>query len=68
MVDPVDKGRNVAAAVRKERLDEFIAASRAFLKTPDMKFFYPPETKALNATELVKQNQRSRLHDRIHQI
>ena len=27
MVDPVDKGRNVAAAVRKERYDEFIAAS-----------------------------------------
>jgi len=40
MVDPVDKGRNVAAAVRKERLDEFVAASRALLKTPDLKFFY----------------------------
>jgi tRNA nucleotidyltransferase (CCA-adding enzyme) len=53
MVDPVDKGRNVAAAVRKERRDEFVAASRAFLKNPDMKFFYPPETEALNATELV---------------
>ena len=53
MVDPVDKGRNVAAAVRKERLDEFIAASRAFLKNPDMKFFYPPETEALNTTELL---------------
>jgi tRNA nucleotidyltransferase (CCA-adding enzyme) len=53
MVDPVDKGRNVAAAVRKERLDEFIAASRAFLKNPDLKFFYPPETEALTATELV---------------
>ena len=54
MVDPVDKGRNVAAAVIQERLDEFVAASRAFLKTPDIKFFYPPETEALNATELVK--------------
>ncbi|MCJ7722219.1 CCA tRNA nucleotidyltransferase [Candidatus Bathyarchaeota archaeon] len=53
MVDPVDKGRNVAAAVRKERLDEFIAAARAFLKNPDMKFFYPPETEALNITELL---------------
>jgi tRNA nucleotidyltransferase (CCA-adding enzyme) len=53
MVDPVDKGRNVAAAVRKERLDEFIAASREFLKNPDMKFFYPPETKALESTELI---------------
>jgi len=53
MVDPVDKERNVAAAVIKEKLNEFIAASRAFLKNPDIKFFYPPETKALNATELV---------------
>jgi tRNA nucleotidyltransferase (CCA-adding enzyme) len=53
MVDPVDKRRNVAAAVRKERLDDFIAASRAFLKTPDIKFFYPPEIEALESTELV---------------
>ena len=54
VVDPVDKGRNVAAAVRKERLSEFVAASRVFLKTPDLKFFYPPETEALTVTELVK--------------
>ncbi len=53
MVDPVDRGRNVAAAVRKERLDEFVAASRAFLKTPDKNFFYPPEVKALDPRELV---------------
>jgi len=60
MVDPVDKGRNVAAAVRKERLDEFIAASRAFLKAPDLKFFYPPQIEALETIELVnKINTRS---------
>jgi tRNA nucleotidyltransferase (CCA-adding enzyme) len=53
MVDPVDKGRNVAAAVREERLNEFIAASREFLKNPDMKYFYPPETKALESNELI---------------
>jgi len=53
MVDPVDNGRNVAAAVRKEKLNEFIAVSRAFLEAPNLKFFYPPETKALGATELV---------------
>ena len=52
MVDPVDKGRNVAAAVRKEKYSEFVAASRAFLKAPDMDFFYPPETEALTSTEL----------------
>jgi tRNA nucleotidyltransferase (CCA-adding enzyme) len=55
VIDPVDKQRNVAAAVRPQKLDEFIAASREFLKTPDMKFFYPPKTKALTKTELVEQ-------------
>jgi tRNA nucleotidyltransferase (CCA-adding enzyme) len=45
IIDPVDKGRNVASAVRKEKLDEFIAASRAFLETPHKRFFNPPKTK-----------------------
>jgi tRNA nucleotidyltransferase (CCA-adding enzyme) len=53
MVDPVDKERNVAAAVRKDRLDEFIAASREFMKNPNIEYFYPPETVALKKTELV---------------
>ena len=55
MVDPVDRGRNVAAAVRKKRLDEFVAASRAFLKNPDKNFFYPPEVEALDSRELVNE-------------
>ena len=54
VIDPIDKGRNVAAAVRKERFDEFVAASRAFLKKPDIKFFYPHEIKAFGEEELVK--------------
>jgi tRNA nucleotidyltransferase (CCA-adding enzyme) len=53
IVDPVDKRRNVAAAVRKERLDKFVAASQKFLQSPDIKFFYPPEMKALDPKELV---------------
>ena len=54
VVDPVDKQRNVAAAVRPQKLNEFIAASREFLKTPEIKFFYPPKTKALTQTELLE--------------
>jgi tRNA nucleotidyltransferase (CCA-adding enzyme) len=54
IVDPVDKGRNAAAAVRKERLDEFIAAARAFLKTTHLNFFYPPQVEALEAKRLVR--------------
>lgn len=52
MVDPVDKGRNVAAAVRKERLNEFIGASRVFVQKPHLKFFYPMERKAIEAEQI----------------
>lgn len=52
MVDPVDKGRNAASAVRRERLDELIAASRIFLEKPNIEFFYPSETRALDRKEL----------------
>jgi len=51
-VDPVDRGRNVASAVQPKKLYTFVAAARAFLKNPDTKFFYPPETVALPAKEL----------------
>jgi len=53
VVDPVDKGRNAASAVRKERLDEFIAASRTFLANPNLEFFYPRETVAYTPEKLV---------------
>jgi tRNA nucleotidyltransferase (CCA-adding enzyme) len=54
VVDPVDKGRNVAAAVRKERLDELIVAAREFLKSPHLRFFYPEEAEAFDAERLVQ--------------
>jgi len=53
VVDPVDKGRNAAAAVRKQRLDELIVASRAFLTNPHLEFFYPRETVAYDTKKLV---------------
>ncbi|MGD8506757.1 MAG: CCA tRNA nucleotidyltransferase, partial [Candidatus Bathyarchaeota archaeon] len=34
-VDPVDKGRNVASALRRKCLDKFVVASRMFLQRPD---------------------------------
>jgi tRNA nucleotidyltransferase (CCA-adding enzyme) len=52
VVDPVDKGRNAASAVRKQRLIEFVTASREFLKNPSLEFLYPLETKALSPTQL----------------
>jgi tRNA nucleotidyltransferase (CCA-adding enzyme) len=53
LVDPVDKGRNVAAAVRRERLDEFVVASRAFLQHPSPRFFYQKDIEPLKVKELV---------------
>jgi tRNA nucleotidyltransferase (CCA-adding enzyme) len=52
IIDPVDKGRNVASAVRSRKLDTFVAASRAFLKNPSLGFFYPQETAPLSVGNL----------------
>lgn len=54
LIDPVDKGRNVASAVRQERLMEFVAASRQFLKHPSQDFFFPPSIKAFTEKQLIK--------------
>jgi tRNA nucleotidyltransferase (CCA-adding enzyme) len=52
VIDPVDKGRNVASAVQPQKLHVFTAAARAFLKAPSAKLFYPPPTKAYSAEVL----------------
>jgi tRNA nucleotidyltransferase (CCA-adding enzyme) len=52
IVDPVDKARNVASAVQPKKLYTLVAAARAFLKTPDAKFFYPPKINALTPEAL----------------
>jgi tRNA nucleotidyltransferase (CCA-adding enzyme) len=54
VIDPVDKARNVASAVQSQKLHMFVAAARAFLKTPSTKFFYPPKTKALSTEALTQ--------------
>ncbi len=55
IVDPVDKGRNVASAVQPQKLYDFIGSARAFLEKPQGKFFYPPKTQALSIAELKSQ-------------
>jgi len=52
VVDPVDRARNVASAVRKQRLYTFIAVSQVFLKKPKLEFFYPPETVPFSMSKL----------------
>ncbi|MGA3192248.1 MAG: CCA tRNA nucleotidyltransferase [Candidatus Bathyarchaeia archaeon] len=60
VVDPVDKARNVASAVRKQNLDMFIAAAQAFMKRPNLNFFYPPPTIPMNAGKMKKTLERRR--------
>lgn len=53
VVDPVDRGRNVASAVRVEKLSLFIAASRMFLRKPSLKFFFPPKREPAPPQQLI---------------
>ena len=55
IIDPVDKGRNVASAVQPQKLYTFIGAARAFLKKPSEAFFYPPKPEVLSAEALRSQ-------------
>ncbi len=55
IIDPVDKGRNVASAVQPQKLYTFIGAARAFLKKPSEDFFYPPKPEAFSIAELKSQ-------------
>jgi tRNA nucleotidyltransferase (CCA-adding enzyme) len=52
VVDPVDKARNVASAVRSHRLYTFVAAAQEFLRRPSLEFFYPSKTVPLSAGKL----------------
>jgi tRNA nucleotidyltransferase (CCA-adding enzyme) len=55
IVDPVDKGRNVASAVQHQKLYTFIGAAREFLKNSSEEFFYPPKTEILSNAALKTQ-------------
>ena len=58
VVDPVDKLRNVASAVQEQKLYEFIGAARAFIRTPNRQFFFPPNQSL--STEILKKNIKER--------
>lgn len=53
VVDPVDRGRNAAAAVTHHALATFISASRHFLKRPSISFFFPPDGQ-IESAELMR--------------
>jgi tRNA nucleotidyltransferase (CCA-adding enzyme) len=51
VIDPVDKGRNLGAAVRPDQLWNFVAASRFFLKKPSTRLFHEPKIQPLTNRE-----------------
>jgi tRNA nucleotidyltransferase (CCA-adding enzyme) len=59
VVDPIDKGRNVASAVQRDRLYSFVAAARQFLKEPAIEFFFPPRIKPMTANKLKERLEKS---------
>ena len=47
VIDPIDKYRNVASAVKSRRLYLLIGAAREFLLKPSIRFFFPPNVDVL---------------------
>ena len=43
VIDPTDKNRNVASAVKIQALSEFIAAAENYLANPSLNYFFPKE-------------------------
>jgi tRNA nucleotidyltransferase (CCA-adding enzyme) len=54
VIDPVDKGRNLGAAVRSKQLWNFVSASRSFLGKPRASFFAEPAPRPLNGKQFEK--------------
>ena len=46
-IDPVQKGRNAAAALSQEKFEAFKKAAKGFLKSPSKEFFVKKELKSL---------------------
>jgi tRNA nucleotidyltransferase (CCA-adding enzyme) len=51
VIDPVDKGRNLGAAVRASQLWNLVAASRVFSSKPSAAFFFEPKIRSMAAFE-----------------
>ena len=54
VIDPVDPNRNLAAAVRSDKLWSFVAAGRQFLRFPGSWYFFPPKFKPRTKQQFAK--------------
>jgi len=50
VIDPIDRGRNLAAAVRREQLWNFVAASRQLVAKPSLSYFETPKIRPIQVT------------------
>ena len=54
VIDPVDPNRNLAAAVRDDKLWGFVAAARELQKNPGIWYFFPPKSKPRTKAQFSK--------------
>lgn len=55
VVDPVDRKRNVAAALSLNNMCKFMSAAHIFLKNPSLEFFFPKPVQPLSRSEILEQ-------------
>jgi len=60
-IDPVDKNRNVASALSKDKYKLFIKASKEYLKNPSIKFFFPNTVKPWSLDKIIKEIEKQKL-------
>jgi len=61
VVDPVDKNRNVAAALSLNQFSRIVAASQAFLRKPSERFFFRRKERPWSVSKLRKMLQKKEL-------
>jgi len=54
-IDPIDGERNVASALSKEKSDLFMNACKAYLKRPQITFFFPNKIKPWSLDKIKKE-------------
>ncbi|MCS7368160.1 MAG: CCA tRNA nucleotidyltransferase [archaeon GBS-70-058] len=55
VIDPVDKNRNVAAALSIDSMSKFISASKMFIESPNLRFFFPEPIEPLSKDKMVSE-------------
>ncbi len=57
VIDPIDRNRNVAAAVSVESFYKFVKACKEYMRRPSIEFFFPKKIKPPSVREIAKKIQ-----------